>query len=304
LQALPETETIAVAVLYLEVAAAVRLIANVARDPYAFRLEFRNKSVGVVDPDVRVPGSSLRINDYVGSTPFAQDESGRRIAAYIVWAYYRAPLPTMQKTNFWSKQMKKYVALLALAVLLITSVCLALTWEGSATSNEDAKMTEKSVLDFTMKGIDGNDVKLDTYSGKVLLLVNVASKCGYTPQYKGLESVYEKYKDQGLVVMGFPANNFFWQEPGTDQEIKTFCTTKYNVTFPMFAKISVKGSKIHPLYRYLTSKETNPEFAGSISWNFNKFLVDRSGKVVARFSSKDEPEGEKLVQAIEQALKQ
>jgi glutathione peroxidase len=200
--------------------------------------------------------------------------------------------------------MKKYIALTALAVLLITSVAVALTWDESGALKDGEKMTEKSVLDFTMKGIDGNDVKLDTYSGKVLLLVNVASKCGYTPQYKGLESVYEKYKDQGLVVMGFPANNFFWQEPGTDQEIKTFCTTKYNVTFPMFAKISVKGSKIHPLYRFLTSKETNPEFAGSISWNFNKFLVDRSGKVVARFSSKDEPEGEKLVQAIEQALKQ
>ncbi|MBO0724424.1 MAG: glutathione peroxidase [Blastocatellia bacterium] len=165
-------------------------------------------------------------------------------------------------------------------------------------------MTEKSVLDFTMKSIDGLDVKLDSYSGKVLLLVNVASKCGYTPQYKGLESLYEKYKDQGLVVMGFPANNFLWQEPGSNDEIKTFCSTKYNVTFPMFAKISVKGSKIDPLYKFLTSKETNPEFAGGISWNFNKFLVDRSGKVVARFSSKDEPESVKVVQAVEQALKQ
>ena len=135
------------------------------------------------------------------------------------------------------------------------------------------------------------------------MLVNVASKCGYTPQYKGLEAVYEKYKEQGLVVMGFPANNFLWQEPGSDQEIKTFCTTKYNVTFPMFAKISVKGSKIHPLYKFLTSKETDPEFSGGISWNFNKFLVDRSGKIVARFSSKDEPESVKVLQAIEQALK-
>jgi glutathione peroxidase len=198
--------------------------------------------------------------------------------------------------------MKKYVTILALAVLLIASAVLALTWEGSA-SMEDEKMVEKSVLDFTMKNIDGGDVKLDVYSGKVLLLVNVASKCGYTSQYKGLESIYEKYKEQGLVVMGFPANNFFWQEPGTNEEIKTFCTTKYNVTFPMFAKISVKGSKIHPLYKFLTSKAMNPEFGGAISWNFNKFLVDRAGKVVARFSSKDEPESEKVVQAIEQALK-
>jgi glutathione peroxidase len=207
----------------------------------------------------------------------------------------------MQKTIFRSEQMKKYVTLSALAVLIIASVAVTLTWDGSAATDE--KMTEKSVLDFTMKNIDGEDVKLSSYGGKVLLLVNVASKCGYTPQYKGLESIYEKYKEQGLVVMGFPANNFFWQEPGTDEEIKTFCSTKYNVTFPMFAKISVKGGKIHPLYKFLTSKETNPEFSGSISWNFNKFLVDRSGKVVARFGSKDEPESPKVVQAIEQALK-
>jgi glutathione peroxidase len=208
----------------------------------------------------------------------------------------------MQKTIFRSEQMKKYITLSALAVLIIAAAAVALTWDGSAATDE--KMTEKSVLDFTMKNIDGEDVKLSAYGGKVLLLVNVASKCGYTPQYKGLESIYEKYKEQGLVVMGFPANNFFWQEPGTDEEIKTFCSTKYNVTFPMFAKISVKGGKIHPLYRFLTSKETNPEFSGSISWNFNKFLVDRSGKIVARFGSKDEPESPKVVEAIEQALKQ
>jgi glutathione peroxidase len=213
----------------------------------------------------------------------------------------------MQKTNFRSKRMKKYmkkyVMLLALAVLILTSFSIAMTWDGGDPLKEGETMDEKSVLDFTMKGIDGNDVKLDTYSGKVLLLVNVASKCGYTKQYKGLESIYQKYKEQGLIVMGFPANNFFWQEPGTNEEIKTFCTTKYNVTFPMFAKISVKGGKIHPLYKFLTSKQTNQEFGGGISWNFNKFLVDRSGKVVGRFASKDEPESEKVVRAIEQALK-
>jgi glutathione peroxidase len=199
--------------------------------------------------------------------------------------------------------MKKYIALTALAVLVVTSVAVALTWDDSGALKDGEKMTEKSVLDFTMKSINGDDVKLDTYSGKVLLLVNVASKCGYTSQYRGLESLYRKYNEQGLVVMGFPANNFLWQEPGTNEEIKTFCTTKYNVTFPMFAKISVKGGEIHPLYKFLTSKQTNPEFSGTISWNFNKFLVDRAGKVVARFSSKDEPESEKVVQAIEQALK-
>jgi glutathione peroxidase len=220
-----------------------------------------------------------------------------------MWTRYGAPLPTIQKINFRSKLMKKYIALLALVVVIIATVTIALTWDGGDPLKEGETMAEKSVLDFTMKSIDGDDVKLDSYSGKVLMLVNVASKCGYTPQYRGLESVYKKYKEQGLVVMGFPANNFFWQEPGTDEEIKTFCTTKYNVTFPMFAKISVKGDKIHPLYKFLTSKQTNPEFSGSISWNFNKFVIDRAGKVVARFSSKDEPESEKVVQAIEQALK-
>lgn len=200
--------------------------------------------------------------------------------------------------------MKKYVMLLVLAVLIIASFSIAFTWDGGDPLKDGETMTEKSVLDFTMKSIDGDDVNLDSYNGQVLLLVNVASKCGYTKQYKGLESIYQKYKEQGLVVMGFPANNFFWQEPGTNEEIKTFCSTKYNVTFPMFAKISVKGGKIHPLYKFLTSKQTNPEFGGNISWNFNKFLVDRTGKVVARFSSKDEPESVKVVTAIEQALKQ
>jgi glutathione peroxidase len=166
-----------------------------------------------------------------------------------------------------------------------------------------APLAEKSVLDFSMKSIDGKEVKLDAYRGKVLLLVNVASKCGYTPQYEGLQALYAKYADLGLVVMGFPANNFMGQEPGTDEEIKTFCQVKYKVLFPMFSKISVKGGDIHPLYRFLTSKETNPEFSGDISWNFNKFLVDRSGKVIARFDTREKPESDKIMQAIEQALK-
>ncbi len=164
-------------------------------------------------------------------------------------------------------------------------------------------MAEKSVLDYTLKNIDGKETKLSDYRGKALLLVNVASKCGYTPQYEGLQAIYAKYRDQGLVVIGFPANNFLGQEPGTNEEIKQFCTLKYNVSFPMFAKISVKGADIHPLYQFLTSKETNPEFGGDITWNFNKFLVDRNGKVVARFETKEKPEGEKVTQAIEQALK-
>ena len=161
----------------------------------------------------------------------------------------------------------------------------------------------KSVYDFQMKNIDGKDVKLSEFRGKVVLIVNVASHCGYTPQYTGLQALYQKYKDKGFVVLGFPANNFGAQEPGADPEIKTFCTSKYSVTFPMFSKISVKGDDKHPFYQFLTSKETDPEHAGEITWNFNKFLIGKDGKIVARFESKDTPEGEKVTQAIEQALK-
>jgi glutathione peroxidase len=165
-----------------------------------------------------------------------------------------------------------------------------------------APTKEKSMYEFTMKNIDGQDVKLDTYKGKVVMIVNVASKCGYTPQYEGLQALYEKYKDQGFVILGFPANNFLGQEPGTEAEIKEFCSTKYHVTFPMFAKISVKGADQHPLYTFLTNKESDPEFAGDITWNFNKFLTDRNGKVVARFGTKDTPESEVVKNAIEKNL--
>jgi len=160
----------------------------------------------------------------------------------------------------------------------------------------------KSVYEFTMRDIDGKNVKLDAYKGKVVMIVNTASKCGYTPQYEGLQALYDKNKDKGFVVLGFPANNFMGQEPGTGAEIKEFCTLKYKVTFPMFAKISVKGPDQDPLYNFLTNKATNPEFAGDISWNFNKFLVDRNGKVVARFGSGDTPESEAVVAAVQKYL--
>lgn len=159
-----------------------------------------------------------------------------------------------------------------------------------------------SIYDFTMKDIDGNDVKLAKYKGSVVMIVNTASKCGYTPQYEGLEAIYKKYKDRGFVVLGFPANNFMGQEPGTEKEIKEFCTLKYNVTFPMFSKISVTGSDQHPLYGYLTNKKTDPEFGGDISWNFNKFLVGKDGKIVARWGSKDKPEDGAVTEAIERNL--
>ena len=160
------------------------------------------------------------------------------------------------------------------------------------------------IYKFKMKDIDGNDVKLKKYKGSLLLIVNTASQCGYTPQYEGLQALYDKYKSEGFYVLGFPANNFKGQEPGTNEEIKEFCTTKYKVTFPMFAKISVAGADQDPLYKFLTSKETNPNFAGDISWNFNKFLVDRDGNVVARFSSKDAPQSEAVISAIEKYLKE
>ena len=142
-----------------------------------------------------------------------------------------------------------------------------------------------SVYEFTLNSIDGTPAPLAAYKGKVLLLVNVASKCGFTPQYKELEAVYEKYKDQGLVVAGFPANNFGAQEPGTNEEIKTFCTRKYSVTFPMYSKISVKGADIAPLYEYLTTST-----GGDIKWNFTKFLIGKDGAIVARFESKVKPD--------------
>jgi glutathione peroxidase len=159
-----------------------------------------------------------------------------------------------------------------------------------------------SVHDFTMKDIDGGDVKLDKYKGGVVMIVNTASRCGYTPQYEGLQTIYDQYKDRGFVVLGFPANNFMGQEPGTEKEIKEFCTLKYNVTFPMFSKISVTGTDQHPLYGFLTNKKTNPEFGGDISWNFNKFLIGKDGTIVGRWGSKDKPEDPAVTAAIEKQL--
>ncbi len=158
-------------------------------------------------------------------------------------------------------------------------------------------------LDFTLNSIDGQPAPLSQYRGKVLLLVNVASQCGYTPQYAGLEALYEKYKDKGLVVLGFPANNFRGQEPGTNEEIKAFCNRKYSVTFPMYSKISVAGEDKAPLYQYLTDKQANPSTGGEIKWNFTKFLVGKDGRVVQRFEPAVIPESPEVVTAVEEALK-
>jgi glutathione peroxidase len=159
-----------------------------------------------------------------------------------------------------------------------------------------------NVYDFTMKTIDGKSESLSEYKGKVVLIVNVASKCGFTPQYSGLQSLYTKYKDQGFVILGFPANNFGSQEPGTDTEIKTFCSSKYNVSFPMFSKVSVKGGDTTPLYQYLTNKSTDPSFAGDIKWNFTKFLIGRDGSILARFEPQTKPDSAEVVGAVETAL--
>ncbi|PKO19854.1 glutathione peroxidase [candidate division BRC1 bacterium HGW-BRC1-1] len=166
------------------------------------------------------------------------------------------------------------------------------------TSSQTTEKSMKTVYDFTLKSIDGKDVSLADYKGKVLLIVNVASKCGFTGQYDGLEKIYDQYRDKDVVVLGFPANNFMGQEPGTDAEIKQFCTTKFDVSFPMFSKISVKGDDIHPLFQFLTSGD----FSGDVSWNFNKFIIGRDGRVVARFGSRTKPADTELVAALDKAL--
>ena len=157
-----------------------------------------------------------------------------------------------------------------------------------------------SLYDVPLKDIDGKDTSLKEYQGKVLLVVNVASKCGFTPQYAALESVYKKYSATGLVVCGFPCNQFLSQEPGTDAEIKAFCTSKYDVTFPMFSKLEVNGKNRHPLYELLAGKDS--PFPGNIKWNFTKFLVGRDGKILARFDSRVKPDSEAVTKAIEAAL--
>ncbi|MEP7353587.1 MAG: glutathione peroxidase [Acidobacteriota bacterium] len=159
-----------------------------------------------------------------------------------------------------------------------------------------------SVHEFTLKALNGTPTPLASFRGKVMLIVNVASQCGYTYQYEGLQALYMKYKDQGLVVTGFPANNFGEQEPGSDVEIGAFCKSKYGVTFPMFSKISVAGGDKAPLYQFLTDKKLNPRTGGEIPWNFTKYLVDRNGRVLARFDSAVEPESKELTSAIERAL--
>lgn len=161
--------------------------------------------------------------------------------------------------------------------------------------------TDTSIYNFNLKDIDGNEVSLEQYKGKVLMIVNVASKCGYTPQYEGLQNIYESYKDEGFVILGFPANNFKGQEPGSNEEIKEFCTLEYGVEFPMFSKVSVKGDDQAELFKYLTS-QPNPDFEGDIEWNFEKFLISKDGSLTRRFRSAVKPESEEIAEAIKNEL--
>ena len=158
-----------------------------------------------------------------------------------------------------------------------------------------------NISEITVKDMDGKEVHLSDYKGKVLLIVNVASKCGYTPQYKGLESIYQKYKDQGFEILGFPCNDFGAQEPGTNEEIKSFCSTTYNVTFKLFNKIKVLGDEKDPLYARLTDNNVTPKL--DIRWNFEKFLISKDGTILKRFSSDVKPTDKEITSAIEQALK-
>ena len=174
---------------------------------------------------------------------------------------------------------------------------------GILTAMAAAAVAASSVHDFTMKSIDGKPLPLAQFKGRVLLVVNVASQCGFTYQYEGLEKLYETYKSQGFVIAGFPANNFGAQEPGSNAEIGAFCKSKFGVTFPMFSKISVAGKDKAPLYQFLTDKNANPKTGGEIPWNFTKYLVDRDGKVLARFDAPVEPMSKELVSALEAALK-
>lgn len=192
--------------------------------------------------------------------------------------------------------MKLKSLILCAAFAAMTAMALGTTLRA------EEKTVPASPLEFKVQDITGKEVDLQQYKGKVVMIVNVASKCGLTKQYEGLQALHEKYKDQGFVILGFPANNFGGQEPGSNEEIQQFCSSRFHVTFDMFAKVSVKGDDIAPLFQWLTSEETNKGHAGEIAWNFNKFLIGRDGKVIDRFEPRTAPEEEAVGKAIETAL--
>jgi len=210
-------------------------------------------------------------------------------SAQLLSCFRKILAPLTASDNNQQQPLEESVRKLAMFVLF----CVAATGMAAPA---------KSIYDFTLKSIDGQPVSLKSYHGKAVMIVNVASKCGFTPQYAGLESLYKKYKDQGFVIIGVPANNFAQQEPGTNEEIKKFCSNKYNVTFPMMAKVSVQGADETPLFAFLTNKALNPTIGGDIKWNFTKFLFDRNGKPVERFEPAVTPDSPQVVSGVEKAL--
>ncbi len=201
--------------------------------------------------------------------------------------------------------MMKYLGIVLSVILTVAVVAVATKDEGASANSQSVSKTEKTMsgktmFDFKVKDINNKEVDLSQYKGKVVLVVNVASKCGYTRQYTGLEKIYNKYKDRDFVILGFPCNDFGGQEPGTNEEIKEFCSTKFSVTFPMMDKVAVLGEGKAPLFAWLTNNEVTG--SGDIKWNFEKFLINKEGQIVQRFISKDEPEGEKITAAIEKLL--
>lgn len=196
--------------------------------------------------------------------------------------------------------MSKWIAL---AVVTAIAVAGALIFNSYLSARQAADaVPPTNCLDVKMKNIDGQEIDLKSYGGKVILIVNVASKCGLTPQYETLEALYEKYKDRGLVILGFPCNQFLGQEPGSAEDIKKFCATKYHVTFELFDKVDVNGEKACDLYKQLTAMDLQPAGPGAISWNFEKFLVNREGVPVRRFSPRTKPDADDVVKAIEDEL--
>jgi glutathione peroxidase len=197
--------------------------------------------------------------------------------------------------------MRHIKTLAALATLSIAGAVLLA--DGPATTQPSAPpQGVPPVLNFTMKSLTGEDVNLAKYQGKVILMVNTASHCGFTPQYAALEKLHETYSDKGLAILGFPSNDFGAQEPGTDDEIGQFCRQNYGVKFDMFSKIDVKGDTQAPLYKFLTGDDTDKPFAGDVKWNFEKFLIARDGTIVARFRSPVRPDSDELVKAVEAEL--
>lgn len=188
-------------------------------------------------------------------------------------------------------------ALIIISIFCLTSLINA---QSKKTAAKVIVMHHKDALDFTMNTIDGKPKPLSSYKGDVLMIVNTASECGYTPQYETLQKLYETYKDKGFKILAFPANNFGQQEPGSNADIKTFCSTKYHTTFDLFEKISVKGKDQHPLYKYITQ---DSPFAGDVKWNFQKYLVDKEGKIVAKYLSAVDPMSKEVTDEVDKLLK-